>query len=182
MAVCYIRLPSLSKSLVLSKSRLEEYQSYIDLAVEIFQAQNPQLISFLKDFLTCLPSPSYVEQVLIVAIERLSKINLESCNWLVNNHHLLMPELDLIELAKACQKARLEENQLMLGEDFKFIGKNQLHLNPRAKEVLLTSTNEVNLITVISQGKNLIEVELSIDNILVALLREKVLLIQDLSD
>jgi hypothetical protein len=35
---------------------------------------------------------------------------------------------------------------------------------------------------VISQGKNLIEVELSIDNILVALLREKVLLIQDLSD
>jgi hypothetical protein len=93
-----------------------------------------------------------------------------------------MPELDLIELAKACQKARLEENQLMLGEDFKFIGKNQLHLNPRAKEVLLTSTNEVNPIAVISQGKNLIEVELSIDNILVALLREKLLLIQDLSD
>lgn len=195
MIVCYLNLVPLSQSLVLNRSRLQEYESYIDLSVQIFQAQNPNLIKFLKDFLTCLPSPSYIEQVLILAIDRLAKNNFESCCWLVDNYRLLMPELDLLDLVKKSIKIQLNNRGLTSGRDFEFREPNQLYLVKSAKRILRESTNEVIFKTSMSQRflqeykgdlnrqdseKSLAEVEIYLDNNLFKLLKERILEIQDL--
>jgi hypothetical protein len=197
MIVCYLNLVPLSQSLVLSRNRLEEYDSYIDLSVQVFQAQNPNLIKFLKDFLTCLPSPIYIEQVLILAIDRLAKNNFESCYWLVDNYPLLMPELDLLDLVKQSVKIQLNNSGLVAGRDFEFREQNQLDLVESAKKIWKESTNEVILKTPMSQRftqrdkddlnqqnpeKLLTEIEISLDNNLLKLLQERILSIRDLSN
>jgi hypothetical protein len=166
-----------NQSVILRKTRLEEYESYIDLTIQIFQSQNPQLLYFLKDFLTCLPSPSYIEQVLIVAMNKLSSIDLEACHWLVSNYSFLMPELDLIDLAKACSQKKLETYGAILHRDFKFRNGNQLYVNKKAKEILTKIEGETILTKNISSKKELIKVELLIQNSLSQLLTEKLLLV-----
>jgi hypothetical protein len=195
MIVCYLSLVPLSQSLVLSRSRLEDYESYLDLSVQIFQAQNPNLIKFLKDFLTCLPSPSYIEQVLILALDRLAKTDFKSCYWLIDNYHLLMPELDLLDLVKKFVRIQLDRNGLVLGRDFEFREENQLYLVQSAQKIFWEPINEEFLRTQISQrwlegdkydnnrqdADNLLtEIKISIDNNLLQLLKEKILSIRDL--
>jgi hypothetical protein len=197
MIVCYLSLVHLSQSSVLSKSRLENYDSYIDLAVQIFQAQNPNSIEFLKDFLTCLPSPIYIEQILILALDRLAKTDFDSCYWLVDNYNLLMPELDLLDLVKKLVRIQLNNNGLISGQDFEFKEQNQLYIVKSAKKIFWQPIDRAIVKTQMSQRwleekkdnsdrqntDNLLsEVEISLDPNLLKLLKEKILLIRDLQN
>lgn len=180
MSVFYLTSFGLNKALVLNKSRLEEYESYIDLTVQILQNQNPQLLDFLKDFLTCLPSPSYIEQILAIAFNKLSVVDFETCSWLANNPSFLMPELDLVEFTKNYTQQHLENNGAILNRDFKFQNKVWLHVNQKAKNILENSTKNIIVKKNILSRKEPLEVELSIPQNLNKLLIEKLLIICEL--
>jgi hypothetical protein len=180
VSVFYLTGFGLHKALVLNKSRLEEYESYIDLTVQILQNQNFQLLCFLKDFLTCLPSPSYIEQIFAIAFNKLSLVDFEACSWLANNPSFLMPELDLIEFTKNCTQRQLENHGAILNLDFKFKNKVQLHLNQKAKDILENCTENIILKKYILSRKEPFEVELSIPQKLNQLLIKNLLIMCEL--
>ncbi|MGK7874910.1 MAG: hypothetical protein AB4426_16905 [Xenococcaceae cyanobacterium] len=118
-------------------SSFEGYESYIEIAVDVFQAQNQKLIDSLKDFLTFLPNPNYIEQVLAGAIYRLAEINPDACRWLLRNPSYLMPELDLVDLAKKMTLSKLQSHGFVEEQDFWFEANNKLQLSETAKAKLL---------------------------------------------
>ncbi|NEO28989.1 MAG: hypothetical protein F6K36_00720 [Symploca sp. SIO3C6] len=118
-------------------SQVEAYESYIELAVDVFKAQNQELIKFLKDFLTILPSPTYIEQVLIAGIGRLAETEPEVCRWLLRNYSYLMPEVDLVDLAIDLAITKLESQGFVLDQDFGWNTNGQLYISEQAKAILL---------------------------------------------
>ncbi|WP_287312693.1 hypothetical protein [Moorena sp. SIO1G6] len=117
-------------------SQAQDYESYIGLAVDVFQSQDSTFIKSLKDFLTVLPSPTYIEQVLLAAVYRLPEINLDACYWLLRHPDYLMPELDLVAVAMAVAIKKLQEQGLVLGQDFSIEPNGQLSLSTLAKDKL----------------------------------------------
>ncbi|NEP01478.1 MAG: hypothetical protein F6K58_23040 [Symploca sp. SIO2E9] len=118
-------------------SQSEAYESYIELAVDVFKAQDQESIKFLKDFLTVLPNPTYIEQVLIAGIERLAETEPEVCRWLLHNYSFLMPEVDLVDLAIDWAITKLESQGFVLDQDFRVEANGQLYICEQAKAILL---------------------------------------------
>lgn len=77
------------------------HKTLIEIAVDVFKTQNLVLVSSLKDFLTGLPSPKSVEEVLVAALYQLAETEPGAYRWLLNHALCLEPELDLSEKAKA---------------------------------------------------------------------------------
>ena len=107
---------------------LEDYQSYIELVIEVLQSQNQSSLKSLKNFLTCLASPTAIEAVLAAAIYQLSEVDIDACRWILRHPNYLMPELDLFELARNCLVEKLEEQGLILNQDFSFSKHGKLQL------------------------------------------------------
>ena len=107
---------------------LEDYQSYIELVIEVLQSQNQSSLKSLKNFLTCLASPTAIEAVLAAAIYQLAEVDFDSCRWILRHPNYLMPELDLFELARNCLVQKLEDQGLILGQDFDFSKQGKLKL------------------------------------------------------
>ncbi|NEO78782.1 MAG: hypothetical protein F6J99_22105 [Moorea sp. SIO4G3] len=117
-------------------SQAQDYESYIALALDVFQSQDSTFIKSLKDFLTVLPSPTYIEQVLLAAVYRLPEINLDASHWLLRHPDYLMPELDLVAVAMALAIKTLQEQGLVLGQDFSIEPNGRLYLSTLAKDQL----------------------------------------------
>ena len=107
---------------------LEDYQSYIELVIEVLQSQNQSSLKSLKNFLTCLASPTVIEAVLAAAIYQLAEVDIDACRWILRHRDYLMPELDLFELARNCLAEKLEEQGLILNQDFSFSKQGKLQL------------------------------------------------------
>jgi hypothetical protein len=112
--------------LKLNHSKLDDYQLYVDLAVDIFKSQNQALIIHLKNFLAYLASPIDIESIFQSAIEQLAITDEQSCRWILCNPDYLLPEIDLIEVAKDMTKIVLNNQGFVCGQDFEFQSNGKL--------------------------------------------------------
>ncbi|WP_026733081.1 hypothetical protein [Fischerella sp. PCC 9605] len=109
----------------------------VELAVDVFKTQDQALLISLKNFLTVLSDPKCLEDVLTAAIYGLSEADPDACRWILSNFSYLEPELDLVKLAKNLALTKLQNQGLVLGQDFRFESSGRLHINEKAKAELM---------------------------------------------
>lgn len=113
------------------------HETHIELAIDVFKARSKALVLSLKDFLTVLPTPKCVEEVLTVAIYQLAEKDPDACRWLLRHAYCLEPEIDLVELATKLASSKLQEEGFSFGQDFKFEPDSQLPITEKAKSRLM---------------------------------------------
>ena len=111
-------------------------QSYVELAVDILRVQCHESIQSLKDFLTVLPNPRSIEDVLIRAIYQLAEIDDEACSWILRHSDYLMPELDVKNYALKWVCFTLQAQGFVLNQDFQFQSPQHLQLTEYAQLAL----------------------------------------------
>lgn len=129
-------VPDINNSSLTSKDAVnvcksKAYEPYIELAIDVFKAQNKTSINHLKDFLTILPSPKCIEEVLLIAVYRLAEIDFNACRWICNSRYL-EPELDLVEVAKKFALTKLENQGFVVDQHFKFDPNGYLQVKKEA--------------------------------------------------
>jgi hypothetical protein len=113
------------------------HEPHLELAIDVLKSQNPALVISLKDFLTVLPNPKCVEEVLIAAIYQLAEVAPDACRWILRNSSYLEPELDLVELTRSLALKRLQDEGFELGKDFRVESDSRLHMAAEAKTRLM---------------------------------------------
>ena len=131
--------PWRSKSKILIGEQSESYQSYIDLAVDVYKTQDYSSVQSLKNFLNCLPSPTIIEAVLAAAIAQLAEIDVDTYQWILLHPDYFLPELDLAYLARKYMQLRLESQGLILGRDFQFTEQYELNISHQIKSQIWPS-------------------------------------------
>ncbi len=126
---------------VLYQSQPQEYQSYIEIAVDVLQVQNQAKLEILKNFLLSLPSLTEIENVLVEAVHHVAQTDPQTYRWIVQHPDYLMPELDLKGLAQQLALSKLKNSPLILGEDFKLTRNGQLRLSDPAQQLLQAETS-----------------------------------------
>lgn len=114
---------------------------HVELAIDVFKTQNPALLISLKDFLTVLPNPKCVEEVLTAAIYQLAETDPDACCWLLRNSCYLEPEVDLVEMARKLALTKLQNQGLVPGRDFKFEHNSRLQVSEQAKASLMVENS-----------------------------------------
>jgi hypothetical protein len=114
---------------------------HVELAIDVFKTQNPALLISLKDFLTVLPNPKCVEEVLTAAIYQLAETDPDACCWLLRNSCYLEPEVDLVEMARKLALTKLQNQGLVPGRDFKFEQNSRLQVSEQAKASLMVENS-----------------------------------------
>ncbi|MEW6497305.1 MAG: hypothetical protein AB1589_33100 [Cyanobacteriota bacterium] len=117
------------------------YETHLELAIDVFKSQNPALIIALKDFLTVLPNPKCIEDVLTAAIYKLAKTEPDACRWILRNPCYLKPEVDLVELANQLALTKLQQQGFVLDQDFKFESNSHLQVTEKAKAGLMENNS-----------------------------------------
>lgn len=113
------------------------YEAFRGIAVDVFKSRNLAAIGSLKKFLTALPSPSYIRRVLLQAIYQLADQELEICRWLIQHRHHLEPELKLLEVAQQIVTEQLQNQGLILNQDFSFTADGKLEVSEVIKTAAL---------------------------------------------
>ena len=115
---------------------------HLELAVDVFKSQNPALIISLKNFLTVLPNPQCVEDVLTAAIYVLAKTEPEACRWILRNSYYLNPEVDLVEFTNNLALKKLQNLGFVLNQDFKLEPHSHLQVTEKAKAGLMEDNSD----------------------------------------
>lgn len=118
-----------------SMNQPQEHEAYIELAIDVFKAQDWKAIAFLKNFLYVLPSPSAIETVLIAALYRLAETEPDTCRSILRHPDWFMPELDLRLFSMQLVLSQLKQRGFIPEQDFKITNQG-LWLSHRAKETL----------------------------------------------
>jgi hypothetical protein len=126
---------------LLTQRKVEEYQSYVEIAIDVFRERNLSLLNSLKDFLICLPSPAAIEAVLAIAVYHLAEIDPLICRWILQNPDYLMPELDVVALAVQVAESKLEAYGFIPERDFDFGTPGQPYICDPAKAALIADRN-----------------------------------------
>lgn len=120
----------------------ETYDIHLELTVDVFKSQNPALIISLKNFLTVLPNPKCVEDVLTAAIYMLARSEPEACRWILRNAYYLKPEVDLVEFTSNLARTKLQNQGFVLNQDFKFEPNSHLQVTEKAKAGLMEDNSD----------------------------------------
>lgn len=118
------------------------YDIHLELAVDVFKSQNPTLIISLKNFLTVLPNPKCVEDVLMAGIYTLAKTEPEACRWILRNSYYLKPEVDLVEFTNNLALTKLQNQGFVVNQDFKFESNSHLQVTEKAKAGLMDDNSD----------------------------------------
>lgn len=118
------------------------YDIHLELALDVFKSQNPALIISLKNFLTVLPNPQCVEDVLTAAIYTLAKTEPEACRWILRNSYYLKPEVDLVEFTSNLALTKLQNQGFIANQDFKFESNSHLQVTEKAKAGLMDNNSD----------------------------------------
>lgn len=113
------------------------HEPHVGLAIDVFRSQNLALLMSLKDFLTILQNPKFVEEIFISAIYQLAECDVEACRWLLRNYAYLEPEVDLIELTMNLARTKLEKEGFILNRDFSVVSNIGLNISKEAKNRLM---------------------------------------------
>jgi hypothetical protein len=124
-----------------------------EMAIAIFDKQDPAALRALKQFLLNLSGPKAIETVLAEAVCGCAQGHPEAFAWLLAHRHLLEPELFLQQWMRRQVLTRLLRQGCVTGEAFGFEYQVEppgllLRLDDRSRELLLThfSSGEVQLI------------------------------------
>ncbi|MTJ07235.1 MULTISPECIES: hypothetical protein [unclassified Anabaena] len=104
----------------------------------MLKTHNPEAIYSLKDFLTIVPNPEKIKQILIAAIYQLMETEPETIYWLLKNPTYLQPEIDI----KFIVTQKLYEKLITWGftpEDIYFNENGNLEFNAATKDRLLSA-------------------------------------------
>lgn len=122
-------------------SQTGEDKCFVELAIEICQAQYPGGIESLKEFLCGLQSPRRVRHILTVAVRRLAEHAPDTCRWLIRHRSHLEPELNLVTLARDLALAKLREQGFVADQDFTLDANGQLFVSEQARAAILTASS-----------------------------------------
>jgi hypothetical protein len=121
--------------MILSQKRIKQLTN---IAVFLIKSHNHEAINSLKDFLTIVPSPEIINQILITAINQMIETDPETIYWLLKNPTYLKPEIDIEFIVSK----KLNEKLLSWGfppEDIHFNDHGNLEVNAATKESLITA-------------------------------------------
>ena len=113
----------------------------VELAIDVLKTQRKALVNSLKDYLTFLPRPQCIEEVLTAALHQLAETDPDACRWILRNPDYLEPELELVELAMKLMLTKLQNQGFLLGQDFNFESNGRLHVNAKAKVGLMVGNS-----------------------------------------
>jgi hypothetical protein len=133
--------PLIDKAKPVRTCLLNNHETHIELAVDVFKTQDPALVLSLKDFLTVLPNPKCVEEVLTTAIYQLAEIDPNACRWLFRHSCYLEPELDLVEVAMKLAFSKLQNQGFVFGQDFRLEPDSRLQVSEQAKARLMVENS-----------------------------------------
>ncbi len=113
----------------------------VELAIDVLKTQRKALVNSLKDYLTFLPRPQCIEEVLTAALHQLAETDPDACRWILRNPDYLEPELEVVELAMKLVLTKLQNQGFLLGQDFNFESNGRLHVNEKAKVGLMVGNS-----------------------------------------
>lgn len=120
--------------------RLEEHERCTRVAVELLQTQNPRAILMLKNFLTYIPSPTNIKNILTAAIAELIETFPDTVCWLLEHPEYLQPEVDVTQVVMQELLNRLENLGFVQGQDFHVSADYLFEVSEAAKLALLTQS------------------------------------------
>lgn len=109
----------------------------IIVAISLLKRKNPENIQTLKSFLTFIPNPNHIKNVLATAVIELIETHSQSAFWLFQYPELLEPEIQVREIIAN----ELTKKLLSWGykpEDFYFTNNYTLVINESKKCSLLS--------------------------------------------
>ncbi|MBD2034874.1 hypothetical protein H6F86_10005 [Phormidium sp. FACHB-592] len=121
--------------------RPSNYDAFQRVAVEVFKNRNLGAIGSLKKFLTALPSPSYIKEALLQSIYQLAEQEPETAQWVLQYRQHLEPELNLMAVAQQIATERLQNQGLILIQDFNFTADGELEASESIKAALLEAVS-----------------------------------------
>lgn len=78
----------------------QECQSYAQLAIDVLRNQKQPLVKSLKNFLSTLPKPELITDILTTALHQLADSDPTTCRWtiwILQHSYDLGPHFNLIE-------------------------------------------------------------------------------------
>lgn len=123
----------------------EEQERYIRVAIELLQTQNPRAILMLKNFLTYIPSPTSIRNILTAAVNDLIDTTPATICWLLEHADYLRPEIEVVQIVMH----KLSERLIGLGftqrEDFNFEPNQKIAVSEAAQAALLDHSQFFNI-------------------------------------
>ncbi|HEY9851919.1 MAG TPA: hypothetical protein V6D28_20770 [Leptolyngbyaceae cyanobacterium] len=110
----------------------------IKIAISLLKRKSPENIQKLKSFLTFIPNPNHIKDVLVTAVIELIETHPESAFWLFQYSELLDPEIQVKDIIVS----ELTKKLFSWGytsEDFYFTNNYNLLVIKESKKCLLLS-------------------------------------------
>lgn len=111
------------------------------IALGVIRTRHPNSISTLKKFLTVLRSPTDIRDVLLSTVEVIIEEDPELARWLLAQHSLLLPELNLLSIAQQLALRLLQEQGWVQNQDFTFGEDGYLQASDTIKVHLLAAAS-----------------------------------------
>lgn len=121
-----------------SEATLEQMKG---IAIVVFKTCEPSALPALKKFLTVLRSPRSISNVLLEAIEAVIEEDPEAGRWLLSQHSLLLPELNLMVVAQQLTLKLLQERGWVQNQDFSFGEDGRLQASDAIKFDLIAAAS-----------------------------------------
>jgi hypothetical protein len=109
----------------------------------LLKSHNPEAINSLKNFLTIVPNPEKIKQILITAINEIIDTEPETIYWLLKNPTHLQPEINVREIVTQ----KLNDKFLNWGftpEDIHFNEQGNLEFKPAIKDKFIKAEYSAN--------------------------------------
>ena len=114
----------------------EEHRRCTSVAIELLQTQDPGAILMLKKFLTYIPSPTCVKNILITAITELMDTSPSVICWLLIHPEYLQPEVDIEQLVTQRLAGRLTSWGFVQGQDFNLSSDRKIEVSEASQLAL----------------------------------------------
>ncbi len=114
----------------------EDLEITINIAITLLRDKNLKNLVILKNFLTFIPNPNHIKEVLTKAVQEVVNSCPETTHWLLQHPHCLEPEVKVQDVIHQ----EIANKFISLGltlEEFSFDSKGYLVLPDSLKQVFL---------------------------------------------
>lgn len=117
----------------------QDFEMTINIAIALLKDQNVNNLSILKNFLSFIPNPNHIKEILTKAVQAVVNTCPQTTLWLLQHPHCLEPEVNVKDVIHQ----EISNKLLFLGltlEDFTFDSEGYLVLPDSFKPELLKSS------------------------------------------
>ncbi|WP_254173032.1 hypothetical protein [Planktothrix pseudagardhii] len=117
----------------------QDFEVTINIAIALLKDKNVNNLSILKNFLSFIPNPNHIKEVLIKAVQAVVNTCPQTTLWLLQHPHCLEPEVNVRDVIHQ----EISNKLLFLGltlEDFTFDSEGYLVFPDSFKTELLKSS------------------------------------------